>query len=112
VRRQLCGQLSRGLRQRVGVADAILGEPPVVLLDEPTTGLDPNQLRELRRLLRELAPGRAILFSTHALAEAELLCDRVLVMFRGRIVAADKPAVLAGEGTLDAAFARLTEAAP
>ncbi len=108
--RRLCGQLSRGQRQRVGIADAILGGPPVVLLDEPTTGLDPNQLRESRTLLRELAKERAVLVSTHALAEAEAMCDRVIVMHAGKIVANDAPKTLAAAhgGTLEAAFAALT----
>jgi len=86
-RNTLCGQLSRGFRQRVGIADALLGEPPLLLFDEPTSGLDPAQVVELRELLRDLALRHALLISTHALAEVEAVCSRVLVMREGALAA-------------------------
>ncbi|MBM4105976.1 MAG: ABC transporter ATP-binding protein [Phycisphaerae bacterium] len=87
VRRRLIGTLSRGFRQRVGLAAAILGRPPVLLLDEPTEGLDPFQVREFRGLVREFAQGRTVLLSSHLLAEVETICDRVILMLGGRLVA-------------------------
>jgi gliding motility-associated transport system ATP-binding protein len=86
-RRELIGRLSRGYRQRVGIADALLAEPPVLLLDEPTTGLDPVQLRELRELLRGLAGRHTILISSHALSEIGALASRFVVLHRGVVVA-------------------------
>jgi ABC-2 type transport system ATP-binding protein len=79
--------LSKGYRQRIGLADALLGSPPLLVLDEPTTGLDPNQMREVRLLLRELAAEHTILLSTHILSEVEATCDRAIVVARGRVVA-------------------------
>jgi ABC-2 type transport system ATP-binding protein len=81
------GQLSRGWRQRVGLADALLGDPPVLVLDEPTAGLDPNQLREVRALIAELARDRTVLLSTHLLGEVEALAARVVILAAGRVVA-------------------------
>lgn len=79
--------LSRGYRQRVGIADALLGAPPLVVLDEPTVGLDPNQVLEIRAMLRSLGGGQTLIFSSHILAEVEALCDRVIVLAQGRCVA-------------------------
>src|SRR5437773_2723634 len=87
VRRQLIGTLSKGYRQRVGLADALLADPPVLILDEPTAGLDPSQIRESRRLIRELGNQHTILLSTHILPEVEMTCDRVIIISRGRVVA-------------------------
>ncbi len=84
---QLVGHLSKGYRQRVGLADALLGSPPLLILDEPTAGLDPNQIREVRELIRRLAAHHTILLSTHILPEVEATCDRALVIHRGRLVA-------------------------
>lgn len=78
--------LSRGYRQRVGIADALLGEPPLVVLDEPTVGLDPNQVLEIRRLLKEVAAVQTLVFSSHILGEVETLCDRVVILTEGRVV--------------------------
>jgi ABC-2 type transport system ATP-binding protein len=88
--------VSRGYRQRVGLAQALLGDPDVLILDEPTTGLDPNQIREFRTLLRTLSKEHAILLSTHILGEAIEVCDRVMILNRGRLVASDRTERLAG----------------
>jgi ABC-2 type transport system ATP-binding protein len=84
------GQLSKGYRQRVGLAQALLHNPPVLILDEPTTGLDPNQLTEIRQVIREAGRDKTVLFSTHIMQEVESLCDRVIIINRGQIVA-DSP---------------------
>jgi len=91
---QVIGTLSKGYRQRVGLADALLADPDVLVLDEPTIGLDPNQVRETRRLIRSLGEEHTVLISTHILAEAEAICRRVLIVDRGRIVADDTPRTL------------------
>jgi ABC-2 type transport system ATP-binding protein len=93
-RRQIIGTLSRGYRQRVGLADAILARPPILILDEPTVGLDPNQIREARELVRALGREQTILLSTHILPEVEALAARVLILHRGRMVAAQTPGEL------------------
>jgi ABC-2 type transport system ATP-binding protein len=115
VRRQLNGTLSKGYRQRVGLADALLAEPPVLILDEPTAGLDPTQIRSTRELIRELGRQHTILLSTHILSEVELVCDSVIIIHRGRVAAsgplkelsqkAGEQETLAAtlEGTVDAA---------
>jgi len=92
--------ISRGYRQRVGLSQALLGDPRLLVLDEPTAGLDPNQIREFRSLLRSLGRERAILLSTHILPEALEVCDRVMIMNKGRLAAMDRPDHLArgGEG--------------
>lgn len=81
------GHLSKGYRQRVGLADALVANPPLLILDEPTAGLDPNQIREVRRLIRSLGESHTILLSTHILSEVETTCDRAIVIDRGRLVA-------------------------
>lgn len=83
---QPISQLSRGYRQRVGIADALLGAPPLIVLDEPTVGLDPNQVLEIRAMLRELGGAQTLVFSSHILAEVEALCDRVVILSEGRVV--------------------------
>ena len=94
VRRQIIGTLSKGFRQRVGLAAAILHDPRVLVLDEPTVGLDPKQIIAIRELIRELGREHTLLLSTHILPEVELLCQRVLIMDRGRIVAEGSPSEL------------------
>ena len=84
------GQLSKGYQQRVGIAAAILHDPEVLILDEPTTGLDPNQLREIRALIKELGKEKTILFSTHIMQEVEAVCDRVIIIEKGELLL-DKP---------------------
>jgi len=83
------GQLSKGYRQRVGLAQAMLHDPEVLILDEPTSGLDPNQLVEIRSLIKQLGREKTVIFSTHIMQEVQALCDRVLIINRGRIVADD-----------------------
>jgi ABC-2 type transport system ATP-binding protein len=94
VRRQIIGTLSKGYRQRVGLAGAILHDPKVLVLDEPTVGLDPKQIVAIRELIRELGTGHTLLLSTHILPEVELLCRRVMIIDRGKIVAEGSPAAL------------------
>jgi len=85
------GKLSKGMRQRVGLAQALLHKPEVLILDEPTIGLDPAQVVEARNLIREIGKERTVLLSTHILSEAQQMCDRVLIINKGRIVAEDSP---------------------
>jgi len=99
-RRQIIGTLSRGYRQRVGLADAILARPPILILDEPTVGLDPNQIRETRDLVRELGRDATVLLSTHILPEVEALGARALILHRGRIAATHEGAGGAGARVL------------
>ncbi len=89
VSRKMIGALSRGYRQRVGLADAIVHEPELLILDEPTAGLDPNQIRAVRDLIKELGKDRTILLSTHILPEVEMVCSRAIIINRGRIEASD-----------------------
>jgi len=90
VRRRLVGTLSKGYRQRVGLADAMIHDPPILILDEPTVGLDPVQIRETLALIKELGEKRTILLSTHILSEIEAVCQRVIIIHRGR-VSSDRP---------------------
>jgi ABC-2 type transport system ATP-binding protein len=87
VRRQIIGTLSKGYRQRVGLADALLASPPVLILDEPTAGLDPTQIRETRNLIRELGQEHTLLLSTHILSEVEATCNHVIIIHKGRVAA-------------------------
>lgn len=107
VGRRLIGNLSKGYQQRVGIAQAILHNPAVVILDEPTVGLDPIQIREIRALIRELAREHGIILSTHILPEVQATCDRVQIIHRGRLVYSERLETLdaAAQGTLRVAFA-------
>ena len=91
VRRRLIGNLSRGYRQRVGLAQALIHNPEVLILDEPTTGLDPKQIIEMRQVIKELAGQHTVILSTHILPEATAVCQRVIIIHEGRIVAVDTP---------------------
>jgi len=108
VDRKIIGRLSKGYRQRVGLADAMIHEPDLLILDEPTIGLDPNQIRQVRDLIRNLKRHHTILLSTHILPEVEMLCSRVIIINKGRIEAMDSPQNLrarlgaAGQVFLDA----------
>ncbi|HEY1066873.1 MAG TPA: ABC transporter ATP-binding protein [Pirellulales bacterium] len=105
------GKLSKGYRQRVGMAQALLHEPEVLILDEPTAGLDPNQIREVRDNIRKLGETKTILLSTHILQEVEAMCSRVVFVSEGRIVYDGTPHELIKDGkTLDEHFHRLTAA--
>ncbi len=110
--RRVIGQLSKGFRQRVGLADALLGDPEILILDEPTVGLDPIQVRGTRELIRELGETRTVLLSTHILSEVEMICGRTIVIDRGRIVADGPTAELVGRAGMDQrledVFTRLT----
>lgn len=88
--KKLIGTLSKGYRQRVGLAQAMLHDPEVLILDEPTSGLDPNQLAEIRSLIKQLGQEKTLIFSTHIMQEVQALCDRVLIINKGQIVANDQ----------------------
>ncbi|MFT5470899.1 MAG: ABC-2 type transport system ATP-binding protein [Verrucomicrobiales bacterium] len=91
VRRKMIGSLSKGYRQRVGLADALVHDPQLLILDEPTNGLDPNQIRSVRELIKSLGKQHTILLSTHILYEVEQTCDRVIIIDKGKIKASDSP---------------------
>jgi len=91
VESRIIGKLSKGFRQRISLAQALINRPAVLLLDEPTIGLDPEQLREIRTLIKRFSTERSTLFSTHILYEAGILCDRVIIMDKGKILAVDSP---------------------
>jgi ABC-2 type transport system ATP-binding protein len=103
------GQLSKGYRQRVGLAQALIHDPEVLILDEPTSGLDPNQLVDVRALIRTLGRDRTVILSTHIMQEVEAMCDRVVLIRSGEIVAdASLKSMLNAEGGLEAQFKALT----
>ena len=103
------GQLSKGYRQRVGLAQALIHDPEVLILDEPTSGLDPNQLVDIRTLIRRLGQDRTVILSTHIMQEVEAMCDRVVLIRLGEIVAdASLQSMLKAEGGLEAQFKALT----
>jgi len=91
VQKRTIGKLSRGYRQRVGLAQALLGDPEVLILDEPTIGLDPKQIVEIRKLIKGLGGERTIILSTHILPEVQMICERVIIINNGKIVAIDTP---------------------
>jgi ABC-2 type transport system ATP-binding protein len=109
VSRRIIGQLSKGYKQRVGLADSLVHEPDLIILDEPTIGLDPRQIRAVRELIKGLARKHTVLISTHILPEAEMMCNRVLIMLDGRVRAADTPEnlqkMLAGQSQVIAEIA-------
>ncbi|SDC35424.1 ABC transporter ATP-binding protein [Belnapia rosea] len=109
VRLQPIETLSKGFKRRVGLAQALLHDPPVLVLDEPTDGLDPNQKHEVRDLIRRMAPEKAIVISTHILEEVGAVCTRAIIIARGKVVVDAPPSVLEEQGsTLDEVFRRLT----
>jgi ABC-2 type transport system ATP-binding protein len=109
VRRQLIGTLSKGYRQRVGLADALIHNPPVLILDEPTAGLDPAQIRETRQLIKELGRDHTVLLSTHILPEVEMTCEEAIIIDRGRVAAAGKLDDLRRDQSLEERFVALVE---
>ncbi|HNE50603.1 MAG TPA: gliding motility-associated ABC transporter ATP-binding subunit GldA [Chitinophagales bacterium] len=104
------GQLSKGYKQRVGIAQALIHNPEVLILDEPTSGLDPNQLSDIRNLIKELGKEKTILFSTHIMQEVQAVCNRVIIINKGKIVADDQPDnlqnVLNNEALVEVEFLR------
>jgi len=108
------GQLSKGYKQRVGIAAALIHDPEVLILDEPTSGLDPNQIIEIREVIRQLGKEKTVLFSSHILQEVEAICDRVIIINRGNLVADDRLSTLrsrsGGSGELMVTFREAPEA--
>ncbi len=94
VRDRLIRNLSKGYRQRVGIAQAILGDPDIIILDEPTVGLDPRQITEIRELIQKLGENKTVILSSHILGEVQAVCERLLILSRGKLVACDTPANL------------------
>ena len=113
VRHQTIETLSKGFKQRVGFAQALLHDPPVLVLDEPTDGLDPNQKNEVRALIRNMAARKAVILSTHILEEVDAICTRVIIIAQGRVVVDETPALLRARNPgarLDEIFRTLTRA--
>jgi ABC-2 type transport system ATP-binding protein len=108
VRKKIIGKLSKGYRQRVGLAQAMIHDPEVLILDEPTIGLDPKQIIEIRELIKSLAGDQTIILSTHILPEVMMICQRCLIIDRGRIVADDSLEALTAQGSLESVFLKLT----
>lgn len=112
VRKQTIETLSKGYKQRVGFAQALLHDPPVLVLDEPTDGLDPNQKNEVRSLIKNMATEKAVILSTHILEEVEAICTRVIIISQGRVVVDETPAQFQARqpgARLDAIFRSLTQ---
>src|SRR5579875_304141 len=104
MRTRICGQLSKGYRQRVGLAGALIHNPPVLVLDEPTIGLDPRQIREIRSVIRDLAGNHTIVLSTHILPEVAQICEKVVIINDGRVVLEEPLAALPGGSSLEDVF--------
>ncbi len=104
VRGKLCSHLSKGFRQRVGIAQAIVHDPKVIILDEPTSGLDPRQIQEIRQLIRSLAVNHTVILSTHILPEVSIVCSKVVIINRGRIVVEKSLEELTRERSLEQVF--------
>jgi ABC-2 type transport system ATP-binding protein len=113
VGKKIIGTLSKGYQQRVGIAQAIIHQPAVIVLDEPTVGLDPAQIREIRALIRELGDAHSVILSTHLLGEVESMCDRVEIMREGKLIYGDTIAAMANHdganGSLEDNYIRITE---
>jgi ABC-2 type transport system ATP-binding protein len=112
VRRQTVETLSKGYKQRVGFAQALLHDPPVLVLDEPTDGLDPNQKNEVRNIIKQMSAEKAIVLSTHILEEVDAICNRVIIISRGKVVVDETPAQLRAHkpgARLDEVFHELTK---
>jgi len=109
MRRRLIGKLSKGYRQRTGLAQALIHRPPVLILDEPTIGLDPKQITEVRNLIKNLAGSHTVILSTHILHEVTLTCQRAIIIHRGEIKSDDTVENLTREGDLEHTFLRLIE---
>src|SRR5208282_612453 len=104
MRTRICGQLSKGYRQRVGLAQALIHDPPVLVLDEPTIGLDPRQIHEIRGLIKTLSGDRTVVLSTHILPEVSQICDKVVIVADGRVVLEEKLSEIPAGTTLEQVF--------
>jgi gliding motility-associated transport system ATP-binding protein len=104
MRHRICGQLSKGYRQRVGLAQALIHDPPVLVLDEPTIGLDPRQIHEIRELIKTLSGDRTVVLSTHILPEVSQICDKVVIISDGRVVLEEKLTEIPAGTTLEQVF--------
>ena len=111
VRNQTIETLSKGYRQRTCFAQAILHDPPVLILDEPTEGLDPNQKHVVRSMIKDMAKEKVVIFSTHILEEVDAICTRAIIISGGRLVADSTPAELKKQGSLEEVFRKLTRTA-
>ena len=111
VRHQTIDTLSKGYRQRVCLAQAIIHDPPILILDEPTDGLDPNQKHVVRQMIAGMAKDKVVIFSTHILEEVEAICSRAIIISDGKVVADSTPAELLKKGSLDEVFRKLTTTA-
>jgi len=107
VKKRMIRNLSKGYRQRVGFAQALIGDPKVIILDEPTAGLDPSQIIEIRNLIMECGKDSTVIVSSHILHEIQTVCNRILVLNQGQLVADDTPENLTGGGSLEEVFLRL-----
>ena len=110
--RKIIGTLSKGYQQRVGIAQAIIHQPAVVILDEPTVGLDPSQIRDIRNLIRELGDSSSVILSTHLLNEVENICDRAVILQHGKTIFSDTTAELRRHNDIESTFIRLTAMQP
>lgn len=106
--RKIIGALSKGYQQRVGIAQAIIHNPAVVVLDEPTVGLDPAQIRDIRTLIREMGDSSSVILSTHLLNEVETLCDRVIILQHGRLIFSGSSAEMLADRNMEEAFLQIT----
>jgi ABC-2 type transport system ATP-binding protein len=106
--KKLIGTLSKGYQQRVGIAQAVIHNPAVIVLDEPTVGLDPAQIRDIRTLIRELGDSSSVILSTHLLNEVESLCDRVAILQKGRLIYTGTSAEMLADGNMEQAFLQIT----
>ena len=106
MRERLLGHLSKGFRQRVGLAQALIHDPPVLVLDEPTIGLDPRQIIEIRSLIRKLAGQRTVILSTHILPEVSQICEKVVIINEGQVVLEEDMATLTRNASLEDVFLR------
>jgi ABC-2 type transport system ATP-binding protein len=104
VKNKLCQHLSRGYRQRVGLAQAIIHEPQVIILDEPTSGLDPKQIIEIRQLIKSLGESHTVILSTHILPEVSMVCSKVVIINKGRVVVESDMTSLAKDKSLEQVF--------
>lgn len=112
VRHRMIAKLSKGYKQRVGIAQALLGNPKVIILDEPTVGLDPIQIIEIRELIRQLGQKHTVILSSHILSEVQAICEKILIISQGKLVAFDEPQKLEKQMLSSTELSFMTEAAP